>query len=37
MGRGHQGPLSQSEEVKFNLREMGSHWKEGNLKALVNY
>lgn len=37
MGRGHQEPLSQSGEVKFNLREMGSHWKEGSLKALVNH
>lgn len=26
MGRHHQEPLSQREEVGFYMREMGSHW-----------
>lgn len=31
----HQG--LQGEEVGFYLRDMGSHWKEGDLRILFNY
>ena len=36
MGGDHQETFSQDEDVGFYLREMGSYWKEGDLKTLFN-